>query len=164
MNLRFILIFSLFGSVTMVILVDPIPYVDAMKSEGTPTLKHGSATKGIVCGDKLCSEIKASERKFQTSYLIQNDSDFLMPKIPEFFKKFIPLPSFNENVRTSEDFYKWRETVLNQASFNFEEPPKPVTEIEKKDLGNYTVKKYSMEAYDGDLILFLRTFTKTHSR
>ena len=65
MNLRFILIFSLFGSVTMVILVDPIPYVDAMKSEGTPTLKHGSATKGIVCGDKLCSEIKASERKIQ---------------------------------------------------------------------------------------------------
>ena len=29
----------------------------ALKSEGTSTSKYGSATKGVVCGDRLCSEI-----------------------------------------------------------------------------------------------------------
>ena len=38
-----------------------IDSVDAKKSSGTYNQKYGSATKAIVCGDKLCSEMSAEE-------------------------------------------------------------------------------------------------------
>jgi alkyl sulfatase BDS1-like metallo-beta-lactamase superfamily hydrolase len=37
--------------------VDYFQEVDATKSKGTPSMKYGSATAGIVCGDMLCSEV-----------------------------------------------------------------------------------------------------------
>ena len=43
--------------VTPVLSFDFIPEADALKSKGNPLLKYGSATKGIVCDDRLCSEI-----------------------------------------------------------------------------------------------------------
>lgn len=36
---------------------------DALKGQGVSTAKYGSGTKGIVCGDKLCSEIKTEVKK-----------------------------------------------------------------------------------------------------
>jgi len=35
---------------------------EAYKSKGTPMLKYGSGTKGIVCGDRLCSEVGPTEQ------------------------------------------------------------------------------------------------------
>ncbi|QLH07723.1 hypothetical protein [Nitrosopumilus ureiphilus] len=40
-----------------------IQSVDALKGQGVPTTQYGSGTKGIVCGDKLCSEIKTEVKK-----------------------------------------------------------------------------------------------------
>lgn len=40
-----------------------IQSVDALKGQGVPTSQYGSATKGIVCGDRLCSEVDAKEKK-----------------------------------------------------------------------------------------------------
>lgn len=40
-----------------------IPTADALKGKGVPSSQYGSATKGIVCGDKLCSEVKTVEPK-----------------------------------------------------------------------------------------------------
>ncbi|NJK78312.1 MAG: hypothetical protein HC944_06480, partial [Nanoarchaeota archaeon] len=33
----------------------------ADKSKGTPTRSYGSANAGIVCGDRLCSEVPATK-------------------------------------------------------------------------------------------------------
>ena len=37
----------------------------ALKSEGTPVPKYGSATKGIVCGDMLCSQIEGGSEAWE---------------------------------------------------------------------------------------------------
>jgi len=38
--------------------VDVIEDANALKSKGTKQLKYGSATKNLVCGAQLCSEIE----------------------------------------------------------------------------------------------------------
>ncbi len=43
--------------------IEYFPDAEATKSKGTPLTKYGSATSGIVCGDRLCSE----QDSFQTS-------------------------------------------------------------------------------------------------
>jgi hypothetical protein len=48
-------------TVTVVASVDLSQKADAVKAQGTPTPKYGSATKSQVCGDKLCSEVNQSE-------------------------------------------------------------------------------------------------------
>ena len=46
---------------------------DAAKAEGKSGWKYGSATAGIVCGDKLCSEIeKKSERSIHEKKSIKH--------------------------------------------------------------------------------------------
>jgi len=42
-----------------------IQEADGLKSKGTPTSKYGSSTEGIVCGDRLCSEIPRGEAAFE---------------------------------------------------------------------------------------------------
>ena len=50
---------AILATMTIVSAVDVLPEAEArQKASGTYTLKFGSATKGIVCGDRLCSEIK----------------------------------------------------------------------------------------------------------
>lgn len=36
---------------------------EALKAKGVSTNKYGTATKGMVCGDKLCSEVTEDEKK-----------------------------------------------------------------------------------------------------
>jgi galactose mutarotase-like enzyme len=45
--------------------VDVIEDANAIKSKGTKTQKYGSATKNIVCGDRLCSEIEGTQEPKQ---------------------------------------------------------------------------------------------------
>ena len=52
--------FILFAGTSMVFEI--LPQADALKGQGVPTNQYGSATKGIVCGDRLCSEVKAEEK------------------------------------------------------------------------------------------------------
>jgi len=40
--------------------VDP---VEALKSKGNKNTKYGSGTAGLVCGDKLCSEVEEEKQK-----------------------------------------------------------------------------------------------------
>ena len=50
--------------------INYFPDAEALKSKGKPAWKYGSATAGIVCGDRLCSEI-SEEKKIHSYY----DSD-----------------------------------------------------------------------------------------
>ncbi|MHA7734920.1 hypothetical protein [Nitrosopumilus sp. S6] len=43
--------------------LNTIQSADALKGQGVPTAQYGSGTKNIVCGDKLCSEVKSAEKK-----------------------------------------------------------------------------------------------------
>ena len=36
---------------------------EALKGQGVPTSQYGSATKGIVCGDRLCSEVEEKPKE-----------------------------------------------------------------------------------------------------
>jgi hypothetical protein len=40
--------------------VELIPEADALKSKGRSSTQYGSATRGIVCGGQLCSEVSTS--------------------------------------------------------------------------------------------------------
>lgn len=57
---------AILSTMAVVAAVDVMPEAEAKKSQGVYNSKFGSATKGIVCGDRLCSEIenpKSSEKK-----------------------------------------------------------------------------------------------------
>ena len=43
---------------------------DALKEQGVPPSQYGSATKDIVCGDKLCSEVKKETPKKDDQFTV----------------------------------------------------------------------------------------------
>ena len=48
---------------TMATPMNILPSAEALKGQGVPSAKYGSATKNQVCGDKLCSEVNQEEKK-----------------------------------------------------------------------------------------------------
>ncbi|WP_148702970.1 hypothetical protein [Nitrosopumilus piranensis] len=40
-----------------------LPQAEALKGQGVPSAKFGIGTKGVVCGDKLCSEVEKEQPK-----------------------------------------------------------------------------------------------------
>jgi len=67
MNNRFAILFSvvILLTVTIVTSIDVLPTADATKAKGTSTQKYGTATKSVVCGDRLCSEISSASTEKQ---------------------------------------------------------------------------------------------------
>ena len=67
--------------------VDYFQDADATKSKGTPSMKYGSATAGIVCGDMLCSEVNGKPENLYVSggksIEKQNMLKFDMPPYPD---------------------------------------------------------------------------------
>ena len=61
MQKRFAITFLAITLIAVMMIGMQIETADAKKSQGTPTLKFGNATKDIVCGDRLCSEIGQDE-------------------------------------------------------------------------------------------------------
>ena len=63
------LFFTAFFTISILLLgamagpLDMVQSAEALKGQGVPTSQYGSATKGIVCGDKLCSEVKEDVKK-----------------------------------------------------------------------------------------------------
>ena len=55
---RGILLLAVVAVLGVSLIFSAIPEVEAKKAEGKSNQKYGKATKHIVCGDKLCSEIK----------------------------------------------------------------------------------------------------------
>ncbi|MCV0431375.1 hypothetical protein [Nitrosopumilus sp.] len=70
----FIAIFSI--SILLLAVVgtlDLIPLADALKGQGVPSSQYGSATKGIVCGDRLCSEVEPEEKKVEKKEQVKTE-------------------------------------------------------------------------------------------
>ena len=65
----------LLTAITLILGISISPYfvesADALKGQGVPTNKFGSTTKGTVCGDKLCSEVKSLEIEEQKKKELQ---------------------------------------------------------------------------------------------
>ena len=57
MQKRFATIFLATALIAVMVVGMQIESVDAKKSQGTYNQKYGAATKQLVCGDRLCSEI-----------------------------------------------------------------------------------------------------------
>ena len=76
----FVITISLFTSSTIPF-VDIVQEADALKSKGTYVRQYGSATKSIVCGDKLCSEIsqKPIQSKLSEKALKGMQTEKMMP-------------------------------------------------------------------------------------
>lgn len=51
-----LILFTVIGLFSGLMLVEDVKDVDAAKASKVKTWKYGAKTKGIVCGDKLCSE------------------------------------------------------------------------------------------------------------
>ena len=62
MQHRFTTTFLAITLIAVMMIGMQIEPVDAKKSQGTYVQKYGSATKHIVCGDKLCSEVTVSKQ------------------------------------------------------------------------------------------------------
>ena len=62
---------------TMATPLNMLPSAEALKGQGVSSSKYGSATKGTVCGDKLCSEVRAEEAKKQEKERDRRTFDFM---------------------------------------------------------------------------------------
>ena len=60
------------ATMTTVVTTNTIPDADALKGKGVDNGKYGSATKGIVCGDMLCSEIEQTETSHDSTTKIKS--------------------------------------------------------------------------------------------
>ncbi|WP_316505786.1 ester cyclase [Nitrosopumilus sp.] len=61
-NSKLVVIFVIMALFSTVMIFN-FENVDALKSKGTSGTQYGDATKNIVCGDKLCSEMSEEQRK-----------------------------------------------------------------------------------------------------
>ena len=52
---------AILATVAVVAAVDTMPNAEAKKGQGVPTSKFGLGTKGIVCGDQLCANVKHAD-------------------------------------------------------------------------------------------------------
>ena len=63
-----LLVFTIIPLVLSIGIMPALPYSDliqdaeALKAQGKPIWRYGSATAGIVCGDRLCSESHQEEQ------------------------------------------------------------------------------------------------------
>lgn len=80
--------------------------------------------------------------------------------MPEIYTKNMMTLSFDKNVEKKEDFDAWKEKVLKKVQEIVQVPPldeikiKPVKKIESFEKDNLLIVKYTMEAFDGDTIIF----------
>jgi len=75
--------------------------------------------------------------------------------IPQIYLDQYYLPRFDENIRNDEDFFKWKESLLNEIDLPINNGEfNQVILLDTKNHEEYTQKKYSMEAFDGDTIIF----------
>ncbi len=74
-----------------------IQSAEALKGKGVPSSQYGSATKGIVCGDKLCSEVKA-EKKAEP----KKKEEIKTEKKTEEVKKAAEVPPKDKKAETME--------------------------------------------------------------
>ena len=66
---------AILATMTVVSGVEMMPEAEAFKKgQGVYNPKYGSATKGIVCGDRLCSEIANTKSSSGMSYPQKNSS------------------------------------------------------------------------------------------
>ena len=64
MKLRYLTILAILPLLS-VALTSTFDSAEALKGEGVPTSNYGKATKNIVCGDRLCSEIPGGRAAFE---------------------------------------------------------------------------------------------------
>ena len=78
---------------------------DALKSKGTPSWRYGSATAGIVCGDRLCSEVENENLYVSTQTAVAElekkeleDDEIELPPYPD-------LPSIHPKLLATNDYW-----------------------------------------------------------
>jgi len=85
---------------------------------------------------------------------VWTDEKYDLP-FPEIYLDQYGLPLFSENVRNKQDFFKWKESVLNEINLPINKGElNEVILLETQTLQGYLQKKYSMQAFDGDTIIF----------
>ena len=89
-----------------------IESADAEKGQGVPASKYGSATKGTVCGDKLCSEVRAEEAKKQNKEKEEVKETTPQQKSTENKKEMVPSTSNDMNMSKVEDKNKTSSKTL----------------------------------------------------
>lgn len=124
----------------------------------------------IVLGFSIMINILASDIILKrcditclTSKLVDRFSDkeiekiYEPPQIPTIYKKNMLSLSFEKHVKTKEDFKPWKEKALSvlDGIINMHNVTvgkvKKIDSVEKE---NYTINKFTMEAMDGDIIIF----------
>ena len=84
---------------TMAVPLNLVQSADATQGQGVSSSKYGSATKGIVCGDRLCSEI---ETKVEVKEETKKKEDTKTEKKKEESKKAEQAPTKDKKAETME--------------------------------------------------------------
>ena len=98
--------------VTPVLSFNFIPEADATKSKGTSSMRYGSETAGIVCGDMLCSEKDSKSGNFFT-----NGENSVEKQLITIYQSD-PLPSWNTG-NSKQTIIEFVDKVTNPSLSTF---------------------------------------------
>ena len=84
----------------MAVPLNLVQSADALQGKGVSSSKYGSATKGTVCGDKLCSEVRAEDIKKQEEG--KTKEDVKTEKKQEETEKAKQVPTKDKKAETME--------------------------------------------------------------
>jgi len=97
----------------------------------------------------------------------EKEEPYMAPVMPEIYTEDKLTLSFDKHVQTKADFEVWKNKVLahfkqlNNLPTLHDIQLKPVMQLYFEDMDNYQLTKYSMNALDGDQIIFYELLPKT---
>ena len=131
MSKRLTVIFSIviLLTVSVVASIDLNQTADAAKAKGTTTQKYGSATKSLVCGDKLCSEIGPKPEMRDSNPMTQQSSmniHAMMDKMDKIHEK-----------HQSHIIQSWESMSSNEQSMMYQKMQKMMSKMELMDMNEH---------------------------
>ncbi|MDH5658684.1 MAG: DUF1264 domain-containing protein, partial [Nitrosopumilus sp.] len=123
---------------------------DAAKAKGTTTQKYGATTKSQVCGDRLCSEIPAEERKTmaKSPAVISADIDSLFDRMDSIHKK-----------HQSEMAQMWKSMTPQERSVMFQNMEQMIEQMESMSTSEHMqmmgemIQDKSHMMHDGQMMM-----------
>ena len=116
-------------TVSVVASVDLSQTADAAKAKGTPTPKYGSATKSLVCGDKLCS---ATDKKSETI-----DSASMTPKSSMNIHAMMDRMDRIHEKHQQHMIQSWNSMTSNEQSVMYQKMQQMMTKMESMDMAQH---------------------------
>jgi hypothetical protein len=121
--------------------IDLSQTADAAKAKGTTTQKYDSATKSLVCGDKLCSETDSKPK--------MKDSDSMTPSSMNMHVMIERMDKIHEK-HQQHIIQSWESMTIDKQSMMYQKMQKMMEKTESMEMSEYIKMMSNMDKKDHD--------------